>query len=668
MDLPFYMPLEKSGKVSGILFETPAPFIVQFVEAPALMFHFEGARVGLNMRFFVGPTVKDVTRQLTAYLSKEGRKFEIPPYWALGLHLCQQLLAGEDALEQIIALERISPLVPIPFDSHCVEIDLRNPFRVDEEKYNKTVVDKIINHLLDNKKRLLLAQKIGLDEKYYSEYSNSAPLINWPNKTALLGLNEGKKVYYPNMYHEDLADWLDKEFMEFEDMNITIFENSSGLVFVNNFPMQENSIKACPNVGSRLQRKFMADKDGLVCPNARHFLTEAKTDSRIHFDIHNEYGHETVGKFIEAYQKSMGNKRIITTSSSIRPNTFVQSGFNGLSVPFTWNGMIDSLAHILRNFMMLRFVGTPICGNYMPSDSPRNDDELCLRWFQMGLLLPFARNTYGKNITRGPLDFNMNDQKNLIDAIQERYRYNPYYYTLFHLFNETDEPLIRPLAYDFHEEPPVSFNILTQFMIGPALMAAPILSKAATTRDAYFPAGVWFEASGGKLVYDNLAVGATLTIPGLASTTPLFLRGGHVVPTLTTPIASTGEESRSGEYTILATFPQHGTDVPSKGVLFIDEGVESDFSSHKVEFTVTNKSITIRSNCNSKDPTNSISTTINQIKIFGFPQPQPEVKSNVAGQIRPDITYSEEDMVLRMKTCGVDWCTQPNIIFTWDLN
>jgi alpha-glucosidase (family GH31 glycosyl hydrolase) len=53
----------------------------------------------------------------------------------------------------------------------------------------------------------------------------------------------------------------------------------------------------------------------------------------------------------------------------------------------------------------------------------------------------------------------------------------------------------------------------------------------ATTREAYFPAGTWYDSRGGLAMSDQLE-GKVLTISGVISESPIFIRGGSVIPTI----------------------------------------------------------------------------------------------------------------------------------------
>ena len=82
--------------------------------------------------------------------------------------------------------------------------------------------------------------------------------------------------------------------------------------------------------------------------------------------------------------------------------------------------------------------GSPICGTSNSSsvldNLPSMDEEqLCLRWYQLGLLLPYAHsvNQLGHR-PRSPVDWSLSSRNYLATYIQQRYRLLPYYYTLFH--------------------------------------------------------------------------------------------------------------------------------------------------------------------------------------------------------------------------------------------
>ncbi len=92
--------------------------------------------------------------------------------------------------------------------------------------------------------------------------------------------------------------------------------------------------------------------------------------------------------------------------------------------------------------------------------------------------------------------------------------------------------MVRPMSFDFSRphERAETLPLLDQFMVGDAIMAAPIIERGEHRR-AYFPNGVWYDMRGEE-AWNEPAVGDFRAITGYNSETPMFIRGGYTVPTL----------------------------------------------------------------------------------------------------------------------------------------
>ena len=73
-----------------------------------------------------------------------------------------------------------------------------------------------------------------------------------------------------------------------------------------------------------------------------------------------------------------------------------------------------------------------------------------------------------------------------------RYFLLPHLYTLFALQTLTGSTVARPVWHEFPQEP-LALGLDTQFLLGPSLMICPILKEALTSRECYFPKGIWYE-------------------------------------------------------------------------------------------------------------------------------------------------------------------------------
>lgn len=105
-------------------------------------------------------------------------------------------------------------------------------------------------------------------------------------------------------------------------------------------------------------------------------------------------------------------------------------------------------------------------------------------------------------------------------ALRERYALLPYMYTLFRAANETGEPIMRPMFYEFPHETSM-LAVDHQLMLGPAILAAPVVHSGASHVDVYLPSGeVFYKPTGEKIVRPSSGVysySATMdTIPRYA--------------------------------------------------------------------------------------------------------------------------------------------------------
>lgn len=77
--------------------------------------------------------------------------------------------------------------------------------------------------------------------------------------------------------------------------------------------------------------------------------------------------------------------------------------------------------------------GTAICGSKNYTSGYIDEEQLCMRWYQMALFLPLAQSFTALNQRmRGPTDWSDNFARSIGTLIQIRYKLLPYFYTLFY--------------------------------------------------------------------------------------------------------------------------------------------------------------------------------------------------------------------------------------------
>jgi alpha-glucosidase len=151
------------------------------------------------------------------------------------------------------------------------------------------------------------------------------------------------------------------------------------------------------------------------------------------------------------------------------------------------------------------------------------------------------------------------------DWIRLRYRLLPYMYTLYWRAAQFGEPMLRPLFYEFPDDPR-AFDDSDDFMLGPGLLVASIVEPDQRERSVYLPKGPpgWFDFWTGK----RYRAGATVVAPAPLQYIPLFVPAGAMIPTTDTADMSRRHDETSRA---LRIFPARGA-AASSFTLYEDDG------------------------------------------------------------------------------------------------
>ena len=161
-------------------------------------------------------------------------------------------------------------------------------------------------------------------------------------------------------------------------------------------------------------------------------------------------------------------------------------------------------------------------------DGPLPEPELFVRWVQNGIFQPrFSIHSCNTdNTVTEPWTYPAYTHY-VRDAIKLRYSLIPYFYALLDEAATVGSPIMRPLVYEFQEDPQVAEESF-EFMLGPALLVANVVEPQQTTKTIYLPKGArWFDLHTHQY-YDG---GQTITIPVDLNSIPMFLRSGGILPT-----------------------------------------------------------------------------------------------------------------------------------------
>jgi len=156
------------------------------------------------------------------------------------------------------------------------------------------------------------------------------------------------------------------------------------------------------------------------------------------------------------------------------------------------------------------------------------DPELYLRWLQFGLYSPILR-------THGLIDKRMDEYPSpyrgiMESAVKRRYELAPYIYSEMYKTHRDGVSLIRPLYYHWPDNE-AAYEAPDQYMVGDAMLLAPVLAPADTTsglasRSVWLPDGEWWDTATGTL----LNGGRTFTLHYALNEIPVFVRPGCVIP------------------------------------------------------------------------------------------------------------------------------------------
>ena len=213
-----------------------------------------------------------------------------------------------------------------------------------------------------------------------------------------------------------------------------------------------------------------------------------------------------------------------------------------------WSGDIastfDSLRKQLKAGLNVSFCGIPWwttdIGGFINGD-PEDEEfrELIVRWFEFGVFCPVFRlhgfrlpypirditNPDAKVRSGGPNEvwsFGDRAYEIITKYMFLRERLIPYVMEQMEKASADGTPVMRPLLYDFHEDP-AAYDVDDEYMFGPNLLVAPVVSKDVNERKVYLPAGeTWTDA----WTKDTYQGGKWYTIDAPLEKIPLFTTGG----------------------------------------------------------------------------------------------------------------------------------------------
>ncbi|XP_028363622.1 neutral alpha-glucosidase C [Phyllostomus discolor] len=488
----------------------------------------------IDVFLLTGPTPSDVFKQYSSLTGTQA----MPPLFSLGYHQCRWNYEDE---QDVKAVDAGFDKHDIPYDVMWLDIEHtegKRYFTWDKKRFPNP---KKMQALLQNKKRKLVVIsdphiKIDPDYSVYAKAKEQGFFVKNHEGGDFEGICWPGLSSYLDFTNPKVREWYSGLF------TFSVYQGSTDILYIWN-DMNEPSVFRGP--------------EQTMPKNAIHH------GNWEHRELHNIYGFYQQKATAEGLiQRSQGKERpfVLTRSFFAGSQNYgaVWTGDNKAD----WSYLKISIPMLLTlSITGISFSGSDV-GGFVGNPSP----ELLVRWYQAGAYQPFFRGHASINTKRRePWLFGEQHTRLIREAIRQRYALLPYWYSLFYRAHVASEPIMRPLWVEFPDELE-TFGVEDEYMLGSALLVHPVTEPKVTLVDVFLPGSseVWYDSK----TFAPWEGACTVKIPVGLDTTPVFQRGGSIVPVKTTVGKSTGWMA-DALYGLRVALSTKGSAV---GELYLDDG------------------------------------------------------------------------------------------------
>jgi alpha-glucosidase len=496
--VPVLLALRPGGPSYGVFFNTTWRNSLDLSEPGQMTFR--AANAELDYYLIYGPTPAEVLNGLAGLLGG----MPMPPRWALGYQQSRWSYTPQD---EVLRVARELRQRGLPCDALHLDIDYMDGYRVFTWNPRTFADPPALGqslHELGFHLVTIIDPGVKVDAQYavYSEGAARGFYVQDAAGEPASGFVWPDQAVFPDFLRADVRAWwgnLQKGLVEagvdgvWNDMN-------EPAVFSEPFSQGGGTVGTLP----------LDARQGPA------------NEPAAHAEVHNLYGYGMAQASYEGMRRLLNGRRpfILTRSGYAGSQRWSAAwmGDNGAR----WEHLQMSLPQLMNMGLSgMPFVGVDI-GGFFGAPSP----ELFARWMQASLLYPFCRNhACAGTPPQEPWAFGPQVEEISRTYLNLRYRMLPYLYTLFHQAAALGEPILRPLFYQYPDDP-ATFHISDQAMLGPFVLAAPVMQPGRTARAVYLPAGDWYDYWTDTRLEGHRYILADAPLERM----PLYLRAGAIVP------------------------------------------------------------------------------------------------------------------------------------------
>lgn len=422
----------------------------------------------------------------------------MPPRWVLGYHQSRWGYRTEADIREVVkGFEEHN----LPVSAIHLDIDYMDGFRVFTINSNRFPEMKKLTSDLEDKGIKLVASlnpAVKRDRKYevFNQGSSKDVFCKLPNGKILSGVSWPGWSVFPDFTKPEARKWWQDQYQSLLSAGI------SGIWHDMNEPAS-----------------FAAWGDKTFPISTSHSMDGRGGD---HLEAHNLYGLLMNQAGYEAIHEYAPNKR---------PWIFSRAGWAGLHrYAWNWTGDVEStwesLKQTIPTILGLGLSGHAFSGVDIGGFSGSPGAELYLRWFQMATFLPLFRthSAIGTK-SREPWAYGEPTTGIIRNFLKLRYKLIPYLYTLAWEAAHTGISPIRPIFWENPEDKRL-WDVEDEFLLGNAVLLAPILHEKEYKRRITLPRGNWY-----SFWDDQQYIGPSqFELPVTLETIPLFIKSGSLLP------------------------------------------------------------------------------------------------------------------------------------------